>query len=206
MSHYAEYAVTDRARLHAFIAEYPFAGIVKNDNGASVPAVVQAPVIRHGEALEFHMARANPAFRCFEAGGSALLLFNGPNTHISAGWYRDKNQALTASTWNYASLHVRGRLERQDEDWLEGHLARLVENFDGRLADGWNFAAVDPTFLRRLTGLICGFRVEIEEMSGIFKCSQDQSPEDRARVMRGLEQRGSGFDAMMAKMMAGEAA
>ena len=78
--------------------------------------------------LQGHVARNNPL-----AAGSGrrwckvLVVFHGPAAYISPGWYASKHEdPRVVPTWNYAVVHVQGRLRAVDDhDWLTAHLTRL---------------------------------------------------------------------------------
>lgn len=198
--HYNEFQVHDKNALLLFIQKYPFASIVKNSN-KNIPALVQAPIICNDLVLEFHMAKENPSFEIFKHEGDALFIFNGPNAHVSASWYKDKNPMMTASTWDYASVHLTASIIKMTKHELVEHLQRLVKTFEGTLVNGWDFSSIDPKFLEKLIHLIEGFKVEIKDIVGIFKFSQNQSLSDQKNIISSLEARRSAFDVLVAQII-----
>lgn len=205
MFHYRDYKVTERRKLFNFIAQYPFATVMKSLNKGDYPAEAYAPVIKHKKGLQFHIAKANSAYPVFRDGGKAVITFVGPNAPVSPSWYRTRfaegDRSHTAPTWDYALVRAKGELKPMDERALEKHLKRLVGQFEGAIENGWDFEEIDPAFKGKLTRLIAGYDFEIREMEGYFKLSQEQNDADRESVREELHERNRGFDRALAKMM-----
>lgn len=206
--HYAHFKTTDLQQIFGFAALYPFAAVCKNNSLAGVPDIVSVPVIRTagGEGLEFHIARANPAFGSFAQGGKCVVLFHGPNAHISPAWYKarfaDGDRSKTAPTWNYMEAKIAGVLRPMDAAAFAAHLERLTHLFEARVAGGgWGFAEISPKILQSWSGMIAGYALEVESAEAIFKLSQEQTPADRPHVIEALRARGTPYDLAIAQAM-----
>ncbi|MCF8495557.1 MAG: FMN-binding negative transcriptional regulator [Alphaproteobacteria bacterium] len=191
MSHYEEYKVADKNILLDFMRSYPFATISRNDPDSNVPAIVHAPVLITGEhEVEFHIANANPAWQNFLKGGPSTFLFKGPNAYISPSWYKtrfaDGNRSKTAPTWDYTLVDMKGLISPMTESLLTDHLDRLVSHFESAVHGDWSFQEIDRDFLHRLRRMITGFSVEVHEMVGTFKLSQEQADADRQHIIENL--------------------
>lgn len=78
------------------------------------------------ETLTGHMATHYPIYKCFDDGDEALIIFQGPHSYVSPSWYDN----LEASTWNYISIHVYGKIERLD---IESTVKKCVEDLKLKL-------------------------------------------------------------------------
>ena len=91
-------------------------------------------------------------------------------------------------TWNYAVVHVRGTvrlLEKYDE--IIECLRSLTLQVEATAKDPWEFwLPEDLESPTDLTGAIAGLEIEISDIKGKFKMSQNRSETDRANVVGGL--------------------
>ena len=55
--------------------------------------------------------------------------FTGKHTYVSGTWYSNPN---TPSTWNYMSVHVKGKMRFVDIQELEDILRSVSLHFEGR--------------------------------------------------------------------------
>ena len=99
-------------------------------------------------------------YKTFLKNENVLVIFNGPHCYVSASWYVKKN---IASTWNYMTVHAKGKLKLTDKinnDILEFEKVefRIDErNIRSRKAVEKLGAALEGT-LRSDTLMINGFR------------------------------------------------
>ena len=178
------YLETDPDRLRAVIERYRFATLV-SARGVDEPVVTQLPLTLDSSrgtlgVLFGHMDLANPHTELLD-GRKVLVLFHGPNGYISPHVY----ESTQLPTWNSISVEVRGR-------------ARILRDRDA-VIDGLRgiAAAADPSpggfrLSREAAGdeellpLIVGFEIDIEQMRGRFKLSQDRQDRDRRLAARAL--------------------
>ena len=86
--------------------------------------------------LRLHIARANPQWRELAAIEQCLVVFQGPQDYVTPSWYATKRETgKVVPTWNYATVHVRGRPRIVDDDaWLRRQLEDLTLSREGRRA------------------------------------------------------------------------
>jgi transcriptional regulator len=147
---------------------------------------VHAPLYLDGDCLVGHVARANDVWRA--APCPALVVMTGPETYVSPNWYPSKAEhGRAVPTWNYVTLHVRGRLETfDDRAWLEEAVARLSDRHEAAQSHPWTLAEAPRDYVERLLQGIVGVRVHVESVEGKRKLSQDKPAEDVAGVLEGL--------------------
>src|SRR5579872_2698405 len=108
------FEIADPARALEIIESYPFGLLITCEEG--IPYVSHLPFIakRREEGLSVigHVARGNPHARAVSAERPATVVFNGPHAYVSASWYERPYE--TVPTWNYAAVHLCGRLQETD--------------------------------------------------------------------------------------------
>lgn len=166
------FAETDLAALDWLLARDAFATLVTVDGGQ--PFATPLPVLyaRDGDAVELrgHWSRANPQWR---HGGNALVIVHGPHAYVSPGWYPDKHENNRVPTWNYATAHLRGRLEIHEEpDFLAAVVADLSQRHEDAVGSDWRYEPDNPAHVAQLRGIV-GFRLRVEQVDLKFKLNQN---------------------------------
>lgn len=202
-AHYEDFRLHDPRIIARIVSRWPFATITAN--GPDWPVVAHAPLtLADDGAVEFHLAKANPALPHLAAGTPVSVVVQGPSAHVSPAWYGARfpagaDRSRTAPTWDYLTLTLRGRLALLPEAELIRQIARLVAQHEG--IEGWQMSEIDPAFFTALRTHILGFRLEIADFDCIAKFSQEQAEEDRAGASAGLRARGQGQDAAVARLI-----
>ena len=108
----------DQRIVMDFIHQHPFAFMCGCDENRK-PVATQIPVFieeRDGKLfMTGHMMKQTDHHKAFEKNANVLCVFTGHHAYVSASWYSNPNQA---STWNYMSVHVRGKCRFLDENGL----------------------------------------------------------------------------------------
>ncbi len=183
--HFAE---PDTAVCHALIHDYPFGLLITSIDG--VPIASHLPFMLDAArgglgTLVAHMARANPHWRAFAAGGESLAIFQGPHAYVSPSWYETTEKVVP--TWNYAAVHAYGAPQIVDgEGASRAHLERLVEAREAGLDPPWRVESQPEGFLEAMAKGVVAFELPIARLEGKWKMSQNRPAEDRAGAARGL--------------------
>jgi len=179
---------TDREALYALIESNGFATLISPD--ATDPLLTHLPLLlergrgAHGTLIG-HCARANPHWRRLEQQPTALAIFHGPHAYVSPSWYAVQP---SVPTWNYAVVHAAGHARLVHEaQALEEITRRLVDTFESGRPQPWAYDLPEE-FQQRMLGGIVGFEIEIRELRGKFKLSQNRTVEDRRRVAAALDE------------------
>ncbi|BBK37653.1 transcriptional regulator [Allostella sp. ATCC 35155] len=201
----------DRAVLDDHIRRMAFATLVTA--GADGPIVSHLPMLllpdpAPGGALIGHVARANPQWRQSDLDKPALAMFGGPHAYVSPQWYPGKREhGRVVPTWNYAVVHVTGRLTVLDDpDAVLDIVTRLTNVHEAGFATPWTVDDAPPEFVRAQLKGIVGLRLEIASVEGKLKLSQNRTPADREAVAAGLEERGDPPSSGVAGLMRGRPA
>ncbi len=205
--HYREPNVSMMVDL---MRENPLALMVTNGAPADVPFATHLPIITDpywaghaspdlaGMVLLGHLNRANPHWAALETGSMILLTFTGPHAYVSPTVY---GITPAAPTWNFTSVHVHGVVEKltSTEETLEV-VRETVLAFEKEFGDNWEMSdSLD--YFRRIVPGVGAFRLRVTRAQGMFKLSQEQSPEIRERVVRSFAAHGSTRHAQTAELM-----
>ncbi len=125
-----------------------------------------------------HVAKANLHWKHFDE-QTALVIFEGPHGYVSPTWYEEQG----VPTWNYCVVHMRGKVEALPErEATRDIVESLSELHETPNPDPWI-----PHYPDAMLDAIVGFRMQVTELHGKFKLSQNRSENDRRSVIRQLE-------------------
>jgi transcriptional regulator len=186
--------------LHELIRAYPFAAVIVQKEAGFVANHLPFEVV--GGALHGHVARGNELARM--DGAEVLVIFQGPEGYISPNWYPSKHETgREVPTWNYAVVHVHGRLRVLDDAvWLRRLLETLTGHHEAAQPQPWHVTDAPADHIEKSLRAIVGLEVVIDRIEGKFKLSQNHPPRNRAGVIAGLRQRDGDGDAELADLMA----
>jgi transcriptional regulator len=185
--------------LHGLLHAYPFATLVSVEGGA--PTANHLPLERVGDVLHGHVARGNELARL--DGAPVLAIFQGPQGYISPNWYPSKRETgREVPTWNYAVVHVHGRLRViEDATWLRRLLETLTDRHEAGQPQPWHIADAPADHIEQSLRAIVGIEIAIDRIEGKFKLSQNHPARNRDGVVAGLRGRGAGADLALADLM-----
>ena len=192
---------TNPEHIAALIEGYPFGILVTAPDGlpfvSHLPFLFESTAGAHGKLLG-HMARANPQWQHLATGGKALAVFQGPHAYVSPSWYSSPG----VPTWNYAVVHLYGKPRLiEDEAELAALLERLTNTYESHRQNPWE-PKLSGERSAKLLGMIVGFEIEITEVQGKFKLSQNRPAEDQQRVIEELSKSSAQLEVAVAKLMA----
>ncbi len=136
-------------------------------------------------------------------GAEVLLIFQGPDGYISPNWYPSKHETgREVPTWNYAVVHVHGRLRVIDDaTWLRRLLETLTDHHEAGQPQPWKISDAPEDHIETSLRAIVGLEVSIDRIEGKFKLSQNHPARNYAGVIAGLRQRDGDGDAELAALM-----
>jgi transcriptional regulator len=179
---------TDKDVVIDFIHKHPFAFIAGCDVN-NKPVATQIPVFieeREGKLyLSGHMMRNTDHHKALEQNANVLCVFTGAHTYVSATWYSDPHQA---STWNYMSVHVKGKLRFLKEEALIEILKKTSLHFENNnTSSTTSYDNLTDQYKLPLLKAIVAFEVEVEQMENVFKLSQNRDKESYHNIITELE-------------------
>lgn len=184
--------------LHALIRTHPLGLLVSNGTDGPIanplPFLLSADVGPHGR-LRAHLAKANPQWRAIAENLEmpVLVVFQGADSYVTPSWYETKRETgKVVPTWNYAVVQVRGRARIvDDKEWLAGQITELTATHEAPRAEPWQVTDAPAPFIEAQIKGIIGLEIDITEISGKWKVSQNRPIADRVGVANGLEAGGS---------------
>lgn len=181
--------------LHRLIQENPLA-ILITSRGDEVEAN-HIPLVLNGSTsklgvLSGHVARANTLWQDHPEDREVLAIFQGGESYISPSWYASKAETgKVVPTWNYVAVHAKGRLRViHDPAWILSQLGTLTDHNEAGFAHPWSVADAPREFTEKLVEAIVGIEIEITDLKGKWKISQNRSQQDQASVVTGLTNSG----------------
>jgi transcriptional regulator len=173
-----------------FIRQHPFAMLIGSRQQA--PVATQVPVLpdeREGARLFLrgHMMRKTDHHKAFQQNSEVLCVFSGAHTYVSARWYSNPQ---TGSTWNYMSVHARGKIRFLGEPELLTILEQTTARFENDENSPALFRHLPKAYVDSLKNAIIAFEVEVREVENVFKLSQNRDEQSYENIIEKLHAQG----------------
>jgi transcriptional regulator len=189
--------------IHALIRAHPLGLLISaGPEGLladPLPFLLDAEIGAKGR-LRAHLAKANPQCRLLADNPDmpVLAVFQGVDTYVTPSWYQTKQETgKVVPTWNYAIVQARGRARViDDRDWLAAQITELTAAHEASRDQPWKVTDAPEAFIGAQIKGIVGLKVEISDITGKWKVSQNRPIEDRIGVANGLD--GGNADEMAA--------
>lgn len=180
--------------LHGLLRAHPLGMLISNGPEGPVanllPFLLDADVPPNGR-LRAHLARANPQWRLLAENPASpvLIVFQGVDSYVTPSWYETKRETgKVVPTWNYAMVQVRGTVRvTEDQDWLAQQITELTASQEGRREAPWAVTDAPASFIQSQIKGIVGLEIQITDMRGKWKVSQNRPVADRVGVAEGME-------------------
>jgi predicted FMN-binding regulatory protein PaiB len=170
------YLEHDREKILRVIETYSFATVISRTEDDII--VTHLPLILDRQRGEFgflvgHMDRNNPHARYLNS-AKVFVIFHGPNAYISPNVY----ESSQLPTWNSISVHVKGITRIIESTEAVGDSMIKMVSFLEKGEDPFVLDK-DNQKMHRALGYVVGFEIEILEMIGRFKLSQNKNAADK---------------------------
>lgn len=178
--------------------------------------------------LQGHLARANPQTKALietatktssnKIGEEVMILFNGPVHHYVTPKFYVETKPSTGKvvpTWDYSAVQVYGTAtifhdtsSPEAEAFLSKQLDDLSLQSEERefgytgqngAPKAWNVGEAPENYVGLMKKAIIGIEIEITNVAGKFKMSQELGDGDRQGVIKGFQALGSEEGHLMAK-------
>ena len=115
-------------------------------------------------------------------------MFQGHDHYITPSWYETKRETgKVVPTWNYTMVQAKGRAKVMDDAWLAQQIEELTRALEQRREQPWAVGDAPADFIAMQRRAIVGIEIEILDIRGKWKTSQNRNAADRAGVVAGLE-------------------
>jgi transcriptional regulator len=193
------YTEQDEKKVIAFMKENTFAMIT--GFGEKYPVTTQIPLeveLKENKIfLHGHIMRKTDHHKAFEKNENVLVVFTGPHCYVSASWYTNPQ---TASTWNYMTVHAKGRIIFTDEEGTYNAIRSLTNKYEG-LETAAAFNKMPKEYILPMLKAIIGFTIEVESLENTFKLSQNRDEASKKNIIEQLKKRGDYNSAAIANEM-----
>jgi transcriptional regulator len=200
MYHLRHYKSENQEQVFKFIHEHPFITLTGVDAN-NYPVATQVPVLIEERDRKLyllaHIMKYTDHHKAFLQNQNVLAIFTGANTYVSASWYTNQKQG---STWNYRSVHARGKLKFLDEDALLTLLQKLTAHFENNPSSPSLFEHLAPEYVNKLKKAIVAFEIEVTKIDHVFKLSQDRDEESYTNIIEQLSKGNEDAKQMAHKM------
>ena len=171
-----------------FMHQHPFIMLCGCDADHR-PVVTHVPVLikenDHQLFLRGHIMKNTDHYKAYIQNPLVLAVFTGPHAYISASWYGNPQQA---STWNYMTVHAKGRIEFLDDAALLDTLKETTARFENDMHSPSLFEKLPAEYVQRMKNAIIAFNLEVLELENVFKLSQNRDEKSYQNIISKLLQ------------------
>jgi transcriptional regulator len=183
-----------------FMQAHPFVTICGVDaNG--LPVATHIPVLIKIEneiiTIRGHIMRKQDHAIAFENNNNVLVIFSAPSAFVSANWYTTKNMG---STWNYQTVHARGKMEIKDEQHLRNLLTELTLHFEKNPDAPTQVKNLSNEYMEQNMKAIYSFDIVVQDLQHVFKLSQNRDEASHANIQAELNKGDAACKYMAAAM------
>jgi transcriptional regulator len=183
-----------------FMQAHPFVTICGVDaNG--LPVATHIPVLIKIEneiiTIRGHIMRKQDHTIAFENNNNVLVIFSAPSAFVSANWYTTKNMG---STWNYQTVHARGKMEIKDEQHLRNLLTELTLHFEKNPDAPTQVKNLSNEYMEQNMKAVYSFDIVVQDLQHVFKLSQNRDEASHANIQAELNKGDAACKYMAAAM------
>ncbi len=177
-----DFEVIDKEELLAFIKVNAFGQLISLVDSHLFSSHIPFLLNADEQSLICHVAKRNPQWESIET-QEVLITFQGSHDYISPSWYESGG----VPTWNYQAVHVYGKPKLITEpEKLKVIVEELTDEYESAFENPWN-----PEYKESLLNMIVGIQINITEIQGKYKLSQNRPKNDQLKVIEELEKKGS---------------
>ena len=159
MYKFSYFTEEDEEKVLAFMKENSFAVITGFGDQYPVASHIPLAIERNEDGkimLYGHLMKKTDHHLAFEANENVLVIFNGPHTYVSAGWYPNPQ---VASTWNYLAVHAKGKIKFTDEEGTYQAIKAITDKYEGTTSAA-SFDKMPKEYVMKMIKAIVGFSIE----------------------------------------------
>ena len=175
--------------LLALIQQHPLATIISHSQ-QGLEVNVMPVLVKQDEGkivLRGHMAKNNAQLRALAHSETVLWVFQGPNVYVSPAWYPSKQlHGKVVPTWNYMLVEAQGQVKVfTDADELLRLVTDMTNEHEQQRVSPWQVDDAPAQYVQSQLRGIVGIEMEVSQLRGKFKLSQNRSDEDQCGVSSG---------------------
>ena len=178
----------DNSKVIEFMQANTFALLI--GMGEDYPVATQVPlsvnIINGNLEIKGHLMKNTDHHKAFLKNNRVLVVFTGAHCYVSARWY---NNPQTASTWNYMTVQVKGKIVFTDEAGTREAI-ETVTNYYEEPESPAAYKNIPEEYIASLVKAITGFYIEVESMDHVFKLSQNKTADEQQNIVDALMKQG----------------
>ena len=197
MPHFTE---KDRDKIVAFMKENFFAIITGLTDLYPVATHIPLEIVVTEDGkivLAGHLMKNTDHHKAFVKNEHVSVIFTGPHCYVSASWY---NNPQTASTWNYMTVHARGKITFTDEEGTFEAIKAVTNKYES-VETAAAFNKMPKEYVMQMLKAIIGFTIELESIDNVFKLSQNKTQQEQIHIIEQLKKRGDENSVLIAHEM-----
>lgn len=168
----------------AFIKQYSFATIITVKEGLPIATQLPFYINENSEKLTLcsHFALANEQANYIE-NNTSLIIFSEPHAYISPTHY-DKRESVP--TWDYIAVHAYGKAKiiAGEVEKLQA-LEQMIQYYEASYLSQWQ--SLSDRFKKGMIKGIVAFEIEVTDLQGQKKLSQNKTEIEKQRIVNHLE-------------------
>lgn len=177
------FEIVNKTELFEFIEQWSFGNLVTTNSGELFVNCVPFVLDKTLNKIYGHLAANNPQLALLERADDLIVTFDGINCYVSPNWYISQEMV---PTWNFETVQVSGKARLVNKDELMIILEKLTEKHERKFKSPWKLDKVSNVKLNKMLNMIVGFEIDIVDIKGKSKLSQNRSDGDREGVVSGL--------------------
>ena len=131
-----------------------------------------------------HLAKQNEQIDAIADSQNSSVTFQGEHAYISPSWYESSQQV---PTWNYQAVKVRGVAHLLNHQETLKVITDLSNHHEQQFDEPWTMGKLSQKKIDAMLRAIVGIRIDILEIVGINKMSQNKTEPDQMTVVTGLK-------------------
>lgn len=182
MKYPAKYFIeNDQKILKALIEAFPLATLICTHQNEMFTSYL--PFFWDDSAcLMGHLDANNPQVFYLKEGKKVSLIFNGPEAYLSPSHFATNE----LPTYNYCKVEVEGTVKPILNEELKQGIIQLTTHLEGRKA-AYQLTE-NESRLHSLVNYIYGFKIEIKNIQGRFKMSQDKNKFHQQKALQIMQE------------------
>ncbi|NLR58277.1 FMN-binding negative transcriptional regulator [Chitinophaga polysaccharea] len=186
----------DQEEMIGFMKQYSFATIVTIKD--RLPIATHLPFVVNDNTgklvLSAHFAAANEQAKYIET-TPALVIFSEPHAYISPVHY-DKHESVP--TWDYIAVHAYGQAQVLSDTAAKVKvLEQMITFYDPAYLAQWH--SLPDKYRQGMIQGIVAFELEVTNLQGQKKLSQNKTAAERERIAAHLEKSEQPLDQDLAR-------
>lgn len=188
----------DIGEILAFIDRFSFGLLISKDSGRIIGTHI--PILSNNDTehlkLHTHIALANCQWKEIRD-QEVLIIFTEPHAYISTiDYLKEEN----VPTWNYVAVHIYGKVSIIDETkQISDIMNRTMIKYERSYYEKWT--RLSDEFKNRMLKGIVAFEIDVTEIQGKAKLSQNKSQEEIENIIKRLKESSTPTDVLLAEYM-----